>query len=258
MRRIVRFSADSKLFGAWHVPGGPARGGVVMCAPFGEEAKSVYRTFYETADLLASRGWHALRFDYFGTGNSLGSFEEFTPTQARHDIRAAVIFLRGQGVEKIGLLGLGLGGSLAFAHAAEEHADFLVLWQPCLNGEEFYRLNIKRQLVRQMLTHGKATGAATRGDVVDLDGYAIRKSTVEELRKLNLLNLCPANIPPTLLLQISYSGNMSSELQALADSCRPAPEMRAVVCEPFWKRIGFVECGQVLGVTASWLEALRP
>jgi len=30
------------------------------------------------------------------------------------------------------------------------------------------------------------------------------------------------------------------------------------VCEPFWKRIGFVECGQVLGVTASWLEALRP
>jgi len=252
--QIIRFGPRKELYGALHAPRTAAGRGLVICAPFGEEAKCAYRPLYEMADLAAANGWIVLRLDYLGTGNSDGGFEGFCLSRAREDIQAAIACLQERHVENIGLLGLGLGAGLAYQTAAQGRAEFLVMWQPTVNGEQFYRLNIKRRLIRQMLTHGKAKGGQTRDDIVDLDGYPLRKETVEELKALNLLDCAPADLPPTLLLQISFTRNMASDLAALADACRPALQTECIVCEPFWNRIGFVDCSAVYDATLRWLD----
>jgi len=257
VRRIIRFGRKDSLFGVLHLPEHEIRSGLAVCAPFGEEAKSAYRALYEFADLAASHGTLTLRFDYFGTGNSAGGFEEFGPRRAQTDILEAVELLHSSGARSVGLLGLGIGGSLACEIAAEHKLDTLILWQPTISGEQFYKLNIKRQLVRQMLTHGKATGAATAGDLIDLDGYPLRKSTAEQLKAIDLLSRTNLQAERVLLIQISHSQTLAGDLKAFAEACSPPPETACVVCEPFWQRIGFVECGKVFEKTLDWLEERR-
>jgi len=273
---ITRFGPDGRCHGVLHLPDGQPRGGFVMCPPFGEEAKCAYRTMYELACLAAERGWAVLRFDYFGTGNSTGGFEDFAPSRALEDVRSAIARLRQDCPGPIGALGLGLGAALALDAAAQAPSptapaapQFLILWQPLINGEEFYKLNIKRQLVRQMLTHGKArarSAAATasgpadarpaQDDIIDLDGYGLRKTAANQLKAINLLVPPRANLPATLLLQISYTTAPASDIQALAGSTTPPLTTQAVVCEPFWKRIGFVNAAPVFDTTLEWLERL--
>ena len=253
-RKIVRFGENDSLFGVLHLPENEIKCGLAVCAPFGEEAKSAYRAFYEFADMAASRGLLTFRFDYFGTGNSAGGFEEFCPERARLDIPAAIELLRANGAQDLGLLGLGIGGSLACEVAAEQKLDALVLWQPVVSGEQFHKLNIKRQLVRQMLTHGKAKGAATAGELIDLDGYPLRKSTAGQLKQLDLLRCTNLQAERVLLVQISHSQTLAADLKAFAEACSPPPETAVVVCEPFWQRIGFVDCGEVYEKTLEWLE----
>jgi alpha/beta superfamily hydrolase len=256
-RRIIHFGPEGKLYGVVHAPPAHSTRGFVICAPFAEEAKCAYRPLYEIADLAAAQGWTVLRFDYFGTGNSAGAFEDFTPPLAKENIAAAIAYLHEQGIERVGLLGLGLGATLAFEAVANDvKADLLILWQPIVSGEQFYKLNIKRQLVRQMLTHGKANGGMSTGDIIDLDGYSLRKSTIDQLKSIDLLDYSPATVPPTLLFQISFTQNMAPDLQALGDACHPAPTSECAVCEPFWKRIGFVDCSQVYDVTLEWLGTM--
>ena len=274
-RRIIRFGPKGELFGVLHSPGAGAvdvgGAGLVICAPFGEEAKSTYRVFFDLAGALADKGWIVLRFDYFGTGNSMGRFDEFTPAHAGDDVLSALDLLREQGVAKLGLLGLGLGAAFAFDAAGKREADFVVMWQPIVNGEEFYKLNVKQAIFRQKLIRSKqknqpssdaapvqasapAAGPPIDSDIIDLDGYPLRKQTAEEIRAINLLKVKPPAIPPTFIMQISFSQTMARNIQALADSCQPKPQTQCVVCEPFWKRIGLVDVTPVISATVGWLE----
>ena len=63
----------SPLFGCYHPPDGAARrSGVVLCYPFGQEYVRAHRAFRLLANRLASVGFHVLRFDYHGCGDSSG------------------------------------------------------------------------------------------------------------------------------------------------------------------------------------------
>jgi len=69
------------------------------------------------ARVLAAHGYLALTFDFRGRGASEG-----TPDTAKQDtdLRAAITFLRGQGVKQITLMGASLGGAVTLRVAATE------------------------------------------------------------------------------------------------------------------------------------------
>src|SRR5258708_20948427 len=71
---IVFGSPERPLFGFYHAPSPALRRdvGVVLCNPLGYEAMCAHRAYRHLAERLAAGGVAALRFDYYGTGDSSG------------------------------------------------------------------------------------------------------------------------------------------------------------------------------------------
>jgi len=87
--------------------------------------------FVKCSRALAQAGFASLRFDFCGSGESDGEFRDVTLRGEIADGRATVAFLRRQaGIdpERVGLLGLSLGGAVAAALAPHVQAKVVVLW----------------------------------------------------------------------------------------------------------------------------------
>ena len=250
------------LFGVLHLPGGATRQrGIVLCHPFAEEQKQGYRVFVELARRLARAGFPCLRFDYRGTGDSSGSFSEFSLSGAVRDIRSAAALLAERtGCRRLGLVGLRLGGSLAWRALQDGlEADRLVLWHPVLDGKLFYRLNLRRSLVRQMLTAGKASGVreSQEAATVDLDGFVASRAMCDELKELALGG---GSLPSArvLIVQFARSAEPAAELRDLVGALREGDAFLSFAIEPFWNRLGYVDCSPAIEATARWLEEEHP
>ncbi|MDM0043199.1 alpha/beta hydrolase [Variovorax dokdonensis] len=131
-----------RLYGVYHAaaPGKPARGGVVVAAPFGHEAIRVHRFNRLLADRLSRQGIPVLRFDYFGTGDSAGSDEDANMDQWAADLREAHReLLRRIGDLPVTWFGERLGASVALRAAAQSFPRVrrLVLWEPVFDGRAY-------------------------------------------------------------------------------------------------------------------------
>ncbi len=118
---------------------GPA---VLLCAPFGWEDITSYRCRFEWAESLAEGGMPTLRFDLPGTGDSAGSPED--PGRLESWVEAVGVagrFLRSEtGRPRVVALGIGLGGLLALAAAADRAPiDDFVLWGVPARGKTLVR-----------------------------------------------------------------------------------------------------------------------
>jgi alpha-beta hydrolase superfamily lysophospholipase len=133
---------DRPLSGWMHFPeDGRAAGGVVICPALGIEAVYAYWTLRKLADQLAAAGLVALRFDYDGTGDSVGNWDD--PDRVAGwlgSIATAIDHVRELGLGRVAVVGLRMGGTLAAATLTREGmADDLVLWDPCASGKSFLR-----------------------------------------------------------------------------------------------------------------------
>ena len=105
--------------------------GVVLFHGFTGNRMESHWMFVKCSRALAQAGVASLRFDFYGSGESDGEFREMSLRGEIADGRAAVAFLRGQtGIdpERVGLLGLSLGGAVAAALAPSVQAKAVVLW----------------------------------------------------------------------------------------------------------------------------------
>lgn len=131
--------ASRRLFGAYEPPRGrPRDAGVVVCNAGVQEYTRAHFAVRRLAGAIAAAGFHVLRFDWSGTGDSAGDLEEATADRWCEDLRAAAAELRElSGVRRVSAVGYRLGALLA-ARAASEGLDLreLVLWDPPLNGSD--------------------------------------------------------------------------------------------------------------------------
>lgn len=112
---------------------------VVICSPVGQEYIRSHRAVFQLASRLAQAGFHVLRFDYFGCGDSFGDFEDASLSTWEENISSAIAFaLEISGSEQISLVGLRLGATLALkAIHADNRFDRIVLWEPILKGLQY-------------------------------------------------------------------------------------------------------------------------
>ena len=129
---------DRSLFGAYHPPQGrhARKAGVVLCYPMGQEYMRSHRAFRQMANLLSRKGYHVLRFDWYGTGDSMGESSEFSMEACFEDLDAAILELReNAGIDRVSIVGLRLGATVAsLAVGRRADVDRVVLWDPVVSG----------------------------------------------------------------------------------------------------------------------------
>lgn len=142
--RIEYFGAQHQLLGALHRPQRlrPRSTAVLLCNPFGEEASRAHRMFRVLATQLERAGYAALRFDYSGTGDSLGDNQTVTVDAWVGDVAIAADRLRSaSGAARLAVVGLRFGATLATLAGArgDLRLRHLVLWDPIVDGAAYIR-----------------------------------------------------------------------------------------------------------------------
>lgn len=105
----------------------------LLCHPMGNEQVFAYRTMRQLATRLVRAGFHVLRFDYFGTGDSYGDTGEGDLASWCDDIETAIEELKEiSGATKVDVIGLRLGANLSARVALHrpEEINKLILWEP--------------------------------------------------------------------------------------------------------------------------------
>jgi hypothetical protein len=135
-------SPGRRLFGIYH-PHDQRAGlasAVLLCNPFGQEAVRVHRFFRVLAQRLSRGAVDVLRFDAFGTGDSMGDDEDGDIDGWCLDLRNAHMELvRRSGAARVTWLGARLGARLALraCRPLDNPAQRLLLWDPVLDGAAY-------------------------------------------------------------------------------------------------------------------------
>lgn len=124
-----------QLIGVLHLPESAANvPGVVMCHGFTGQRAEAHFLFTKAARAFAKAGMAVLRFDFRGSGDSEGLFEEMTINGEVSDAIQAVNVLASRAEvdsSRIGIVGLSLGGCVAAcATARSQSIHATVLWAP--------------------------------------------------------------------------------------------------------------------------------
>ena len=156
-------SFGKRLFGIFHYATSQKSKGaeipaIVVCAPIFEEKLHSHRILVNFARFATSQGFHVLRFDYFGDGESEGLFEEASLSTRMGDIRSAI----GAAKEKFGtpnvfLLGLRMGATLVMLTGATINKEVrgLIAWAPILDLRRYIMDILRANLSWQMVIHKK-------------------------------------------------------------------------------------------------------
>ncbi len=174
--------------------------GVVVCAPQGYDSLCVHWGLRLFAERLAIAGLPTVRFDYHGTGDSLG--DDGQPDRVNAwlaSIDAAVQLLKEKtGVRRVALLGLRLGATLAAAAAADRgDIEALVMYGPSLSGRTYVREQKALGSTRHPDDPVDDTG--NPNDVL-MAGWLITEETATALGKLDVAKLSKRPAKDVLIL----------------------------------------------------------
>jgi uncharacterized protein len=136
MEKLIEFrnSAGHVLRGMLHNPGPSNDGrppGILFLHGFTGDRMESHWLFVKCSRALERAGIASLRFDFFGSGESDGAFREASLGTEVADAHDAAAFLRREGgidPERLGIVGLSLGGAVAALVAEPVRARALVLW----------------------------------------------------------------------------------------------------------------------------------
>jgi len=200
--RPIFFGEDLHLFGWYHPPAGTRqkRIAALICPPVGHEYMCAHRALRNLAYSLAAADIPALRFDYYGMGNSAGSAREpGIVAQWIASIHAAADELRAQsGCDTIALVGLRMGATLGVqAASTRTDIDTLVLWVPCAEGASFVREARLRASAARREADRSADGLD--GDL-HLSGFHFASANLAELAMVTLRQVDVPHVRSTLLI----------------------------------------------------------
>jgi pimeloyl-ACP methyl ester carboxylesterase len=163
--------------------GGLARGAVLCAPPIGREARAGRRAMRSLAKALAARGFVTLRFDYDGTGDSSGGFNDVGRDQLWiESVVEATNYLRSLGLKSVSAVGMRLGATLIGVAADRHQLDLssVVLWDPCESGQSFLReLNALEALRRDDFR-------IVAGAPVETSEFVFSTRAAEEIRRVVL------------------------------------------------------------------------
>ena len=196
-------ASPRRLFGVYDpAVRSPSEGlrAVVICNPWGPEYIYAHRALRQLARRLSLAGFHILRFDYFGTGDSAGDMVDADLLGWKNDIETAMDELMDlAGVKQVGLVGLRLGATLAASVVCKRKKDIgaLVLWEPVFDGKAYFDGRGVMSASDQIWdNNGPSLSAAELGGHHEIEGFTVGPRMAEEFRSIDLLatmSACPSD-----------------------------------------------------------------
>jgi amino acid adenylation domain-containing protein len=189
------FGQAGELYGLYSPSTGPiASSPVLVCSPIGFEYTRCQFLLRTLMERLAESGAASLRFDFYGSGDSLGRDVEASPARWRADLRAALDELRRRtGAPQVRVFGLRLASLLALEALPADAVQRWVFWDPVTSGESWYRdlARITRAKVDKLMLKRNLRRVERRADSEELVGTRYSAEALRELRALELHTATP-------------------------------------------------------------------
>jgi len=203
-------TACGRLYGVHHFPemSQANEQAILIMPPMGQDYVRCHKTLQKLAVDLAGIGFHVLRFDYAGTGDSSDLEDWDLDTWKRNGLDALRVLSERGKTHQLSIVGVRLGASLAVS--LDTALDSLVLWDPVARGSDYMgELNgLNAELLKTTLHSLRATRRSN--EVTDeLVGHKCTESMQESLRNFSLgANL---NARPSRVLWVESGDASSSE-----------------------------------------------
>lgn len=221
----IRFGAQKRqLFGLHQPPTGGMEQAecILLCNPFGQEAIRCHRLFRVLAERLSRNGFHVLRFDYFGTGDSDGDDTEGDLAAWTDDVlTAGDEILRLSGCTGSSWFGLRLGATLAGLASikGEKAPRTLVFWDPVIDGAAYLGDLANAHIATYQASYGARwkleaglREKASAESMVEAMGFPLPNHLQNQLRELSPSSLHAAKAQ-RLALFVGRSSQNTGELQ---------------------------------------------
>lgn len=224
------FGSETTLRGILHWPTNEGSTcGLVMCHPFGEERKSAARVMVRAARGFCHAGFHVLRFDYRGTGESDGDIATARLTQWVEDIRQARQHVRLRtGIRQVGVLGVRFAATLAtLLSDSDGPLPFLVLWAPLWSGRSCLNECLRHLSATRLVVDGHSSKQvdtfASNGAWLDLGGWALNPLLRADLEGVDMTRDAKATAEKVVVIDFSQKSAVQQMhglmCHRLAQSC---------------------------------------
>ena len=125
---------------------------------------------------LEKVGISSIRFDFRGSGDSEGTFEEMTLSSEISDAKVVAKYARKRFLKKIGVSSLSMGGTVALLTVKEIQPDALCLWAPAAkNTEVFRKSGISPSLSENLDAGGLAISPKFTDEILKFDAFSQAK-----------------------------------------------------------------------------------
>lgn len=172
-----------RLYGMLH--GSLTNGLVLACPALLQEGIRSQRAMWSLAEALADTGGRTLRFDWFGSGDSMGATDAMDFPGLLDDLEVAETQLRAGGKGRaadVWRLGLRSAALPLLAHAVTGNSPVqLVLWDPQLSGLEVVA-GWRRQHEMQLTTAGRYPLGGINVAANELLGFEVQAELLESIQ----------------------------------------------------------------------------
>lgn len=218
------FGESKELFGIYTPADGvPKSQGVLICPPLFQEYYKTHFTLRKVAQDLSEKGFDVLRFDYAGTGDSFGDYQEVTLETWEDNISTAAAELKAlSGVQSVSLIAVRFAASLLKqVHASAAHT---VLWDPLLSGSEYLQHLRETQIQLVQKHHDLDESDRSQFETQELVGSAINESLVDQMDKHTRVSMLESGRVTLLMTKgrrspDGFLNNANTELLELDTHC---------------------------------------
>ena len=221
----------------------------IYCHPLFDERKCAHRFSYRLAQAFADRGLELERFDYRGTGEGAGEFEDVTMDSLRRDVTE---YVKG---DDVNLIGVRVGGSLAFDYCMRSGGQVrkLVLIEPVVDGAGYVDYLCRKQRIKDVMT-GQSDIAPSDNGFVNIEGFKTNRRLIEQVRQLSLSSVAAEQsaMPDIFIARI---GQSTADVSSFAGSLNVSVRRMAVESfrlPAFWERIPEADYSALTNRIAEW------
>jgi acyl carrier protein len=184
------FGADNSLYGLYGAAVQETRSPpVLICPPIGYEYSRCHFLLRTLAEKLAVTGIPSLRFDFFGSGDSLGQDVNASFGRWREDLQTALDELRSRsGSARVRVFCLRLTAILALQSLPRSIVDRWVFWDPVVDGSMYHRelRRMSHEKVDKLFLKRNLKRPRKLPDGEELVGTRFSAESIREMKALSL------------------------------------------------------------------------